>query len=376
MSTSTLEPAVVAGLSPLEVSAYLQAQGWREIERLGDRGAVLTRADVPDIELLLPLRRSVADYIQRMHELVEAVARAEGRPPLSVAHDLELAGVDVVRVRATDDAHSDTVSVPAGLEVLGHARDMLVAAALAAVRPARAFGPARPERVQDYIRKVRFGQTEPGSLVFTLLSPVPPALQLTLPQLEEIDEGSFERQTVLKLVEALAAIQAATAEAAATPRIEPFEAAMARGVSADLCEAVAGIAGAVEFAEIGVTWARIRPARVSAQRFAFDRESAKVLQEAARALRAREPRRGEIISGWPEVLAQSQGEPEGKVRLRTVIDGRPRMVRVTFAEPDYRQVVEAHKEGKPVSVEGDLVPVGRGFELCNPRGLVVGEAGE
>lgn len=369
--------ALVAGLSPLEMFAYLQAQGWRETERLGDRGVVLVRDDAPEVELLLPLRRTVADYVQRVREVVDAVADVEGRSPLSVIHDLGLAGVDVIRIRAADNARSDTVSMPAGIEILGSARDMLVAAALANRRPARVFGPSRPVEVQDYIRSVRVGQTEPASLVFTLLSPVPPALQLTLPHLEEArDEGSFERRTVLRLVEALDAVQSATAEAAAAPRIDPFELAVPRGVSAELCEAVAGISAAVEQVKIGVTWARIRPAPVPSRSFGFDRETARVLREAARDLRAKEPRQAEALSGWPELFGRGQTEPQGTVGLRTLVDGRPRVVRVVFADTEYQKVVDAHKAGKTISVEGDLVHVGRLLELRSPRGLVVHEPAE
>jgi len=136
----------------------------------------------------------------------------------------------------------------------------------------------------EYLGRVRMGQTERGSYVLTILSPVAPALasQSEL-RLDDEPPEPFERQVTL--AEGLAALEHAARQAAASGGLSPLEEAVPFGVSANLCEAVAGLAAVspAEGIEVRVAWSRTRPLVTSApSRIFLGSDSIPLIQEAAR----------------------------------------------------------------------------------------------
>ncbi len=104
---------------------------------------------------------------------------------------------------------------------------------------------------------------------------------------------------------------------------------------------------------------------------AFEPSDAPVLREAARNLSARQERVDERIEGYVSALARDRSEPEGRVTLRAVIDGRLAAVQVDFEPSDYRHIAAAHAERRSVVLEGDLHQEGGRWRLANPRDLLV-----
>jgi hypothetical protein len=105
------------------------------------------------------------------------------------------------------------------------------------------------------------------------------------------------------LAESLTALHEAASEAAATDTFEPFEKKVPNGVSADLCEAVAGLCHATPSVDIGISWALVRPAPIPGYfRVSFSKDTARILEEAAREFRANEPELDYVVTGWVTTL--------------------------------------------------------------------------
>src|SRR5579862_4880063 len=122
----------------MEVAAYLSSHSWRQERRLGDRGTVWTApSDHGDrYEILLPLDHSVADYAYRMADVLQTLAAAEARSQLQILSDLTQITSDVVRIGVRDTAGEDeTVPLEDGVRMVQAARDLMMAAACAAVQP-------------------------------------------------------------------------------------------------------------------------------------------------------------------------------------------------------------------------------------------------
>lgn len=92
MKVSIRDPAVLRGLSHIDVRAYLLSQGWHEGGRIGSKATVHTKPDGQgeEWEILLPTRDDVGDYVQRMAEAVRYIAQVEDRSELEVLADLQL----------------------------------------------------------------------------------------------------------------------------------------------------------------------------------------------------------------------------------------------------------------------------------------------
>src|SRR5262249_40239707 len=146
-----------------------------------------------------------------------------------------------IRLRLVDARLADaSVPLDEGATFIQKAKDMMLAAACAAVNP-RVYYPSRkPAQAMDYIRRARLGQTEPGSFIVTILSPVPPSLADPSGHFIALEEP-YERQVTRVLAGALDSVRRAAEDAASTGQVNGFIQAVPSGVSANLCDALAGM---------------------------------------------------------------------------------------------------------------------------------------
>lgn len=377
MRVEIRDPSVFAALSHVDVRRYLQAAGWQDQGVLQDKATIHTHADASgrEWEVLLPSREDLGDYKARMAEAVRYVARVENRSELDVLGDLENAGKDLIRVRAPQAEADGSIPLGRGVALHEASHALLLAAACAVARPRLVHRAGRmPQAIDEYLETVRLGQTERGSYVVTLLSPVDPALrrggQVPLPG---VDSEPFSRRVTLRLVEGLRALQQVVNRIALGADLAVFEQAVGQGVSVNLCEAVAKLAqvggGGVE---IGVSWAQVRPAAQANVRLGFTGENARILEEAARELRSREPDYDRALTGW--VVNLDKRDPldfDGTATLLLTLDERPCRVRVRFEQTDFERVQTAFRERRPIALNGDLYRSGNRYELRNTHELSV-----
>jgi hypothetical protein len=288
MEVAVRDAATLRGLKPLEIAAYLRARGWhKEADLDGKASTWLWReAEGEEIDVMLPLKRELADYVLRMGELLGAIANVERRSQLEVLQDVLTTSADLIRVRARSrDAESGTLPLEHAVTFVERSRDMMMAAACAALDKRLYYATRKAQQVMDYLGRVRMGQTERGSYVLTILSPAAPELK---PAQGELFMEPYERLVTLTLVETLTALHDAAREAAMHGDMEPFYEAVGRGVSANLCDAVVGLStvSAGEDLDIQVSWSRSRPVegKVPA-RVRLGSDSIPIIEEAGRRFR-------------------------------------------------------------------------------------------
>jgi hypothetical protein len=87
-----------------------------------------------------------------------------------------------------------------------HARELMMAAACAAIEPRGVFATRWPAQATQYLDHARFEQTDHGSYVLTVVSPVPPRLTARMQEEEanEVEEP-YERRVTTTLMRAHAA---------------------------------------------------------------------------------------------------------------------------------------------------------------------------
>jgi len=374
MTSSWSNRSALEALRPLEMAAYLRSHGWREAQVVPGKGSIWsTGANGNTFEILLPLNHNLADYLTRLHQALETLALAEGRPPTQVWEDLTTSGADIVRAAVQrPDAEDGTLPLGAGVGLVDSTRDLMLAAACAAVRPRPYYATRKPNQALEYVSRLRLGQTGRGSYVVTILSRVPQGMQPAggtelFGQVEE----PFDRRATATLARALEAVQGAAERTAATGRLDAFQAAIAAGVSANLCQALVGMAGegdAVQGLQFDFSWSPIRPVleplprrvRVLADALPIIREAGRILQETS-------PQEEFVLRGMVVRLDRPKGAEVGTVGIVAYIDGRPRRVNVELRGAEYDQAIRAHQERLPVVCTGELVREGRGLVLRNPR---------
>lgn len=185
----------------------------------------------------------------------------------------------------------------------------------------------------------------------------------------ELEDEPFPRAVTLRLAQALDFATRAISAAVDTDRFDAFEAAVEDGVNANLCEALAQLTENGGGIDVTMSWARIRPSPLPSREYQFSREMGRVLQSAAQEYRRNEPELEKTVVGFVIHLDRAPEQETGIATLRVLIDGRPKRLRARFEAGEYRQVIRAHDEKLPVSLEGDIYTSGQRLELRNPRNL-------
>ena len=216
--------------------------------------------------------------------------------------------------------------------------------------------------------RVRLGQTEQGSYVVSLLSPVvPPPTQPPLFRDPDPHGAPMERRVTRRLAEALIATRIAT-EKTVGGDTDAFANAVDQGASANLCEALAQLVEPFPSLDVSLIWSRTLPQKTAREGVRFNQDDGPILSEAARSYRNRAPIIDGSICGFVQRLTREESEIEGSIALRATIDEKSESVQPpSFNQGDYDVAIQAHQQKKEVVAEGDLERVGQRWRLRNPR---------
>ncbi len=374
MRVAVQDKTTLRAIKPLEMAAYLHANGWRqEADRVGKGSLwILKTESGVEFDLTLPARRELGDYELRMAEVLSTLADAEQRSQLDVLRDLQTTTADLIRVRApSGNAESGTLPFNEAVSFVERSRDMMLAAACAAIKKQPVYAKRKAQQAMDYLQQIRMGQTERGSYVLTILSPIVPELRPSQePLLPSEPEIPYERRVIQTLVESLTALNEAAREAAARGNMKPFQDAVGRGVSANLCDAVVGLSAVSpgEGLEVQVSWSRTRPVDAkTVGRVLLGVDAMPLIEAAAIQFRETAPSDDVEMVGIVTHLKRGETEKIGEVTITGIVEGQIRKARLQLGEDDYAKAVRAHRDRQTVTCAGDLTKEGLGYWLRNPR---------
>ena len=386
MKGHVTDPEFLASIRPVDLHLYLRAHGWKPIASTMHSEAVDWEFSSGDasVEVTAPRNARWRDYPRRVREVLAELSQLEGRSEKVIALDIQRASRDIVRVRAIIDGRTDgSISLEDGALLARSARSLMLAAACSAWEPRRAYHNRKPQPATEYVKGLSMGQTEVGSFVLTVLSPVPPAFtqQANLPFVEGTTvPDHYNRKVTRTLSTALGAVKQATESSILTGDITPFDEAVAMGVSADLCESLGIICECATVTALSISfgWAPARPESTHVPtRHEFTPDVLEYIKAAGRSLRERSPIDGFEVLGIVIAIDRPTGDPyqasdafEGVATVLAGVDGRPRKVRIALFGDDWTTAHDAMKKGLLLSCRGELTREGKLFVLRNPRDLV------
>jgi hypothetical protein len=350
-------------LRPGDVQLYLMSQGWQPKPYGKEGNALLFRhPSFRDVDLLLPLRRDLVDYANRMGDLVVALATIERRPVQAILNDLSGPSGDVFRLRVAGSVSAlGNIPLDEAIKLLDGARQLLWSSAFSVIRP-EALHPLRTvKQVEEFLKGCRFGQTERGSFVATILAPVPPEIQ---PPPANLDAGlveqepPFPRRVTTRLMSSLGLIS----QAIQAGRADKLLDAVSQGISANLCDALVMMKppGDESRLDVQVTWAPTRPhlpAGVPAA-VSFPQEQFAVIEEVGRQLRTRATARPERYRGRVLIVKKALRplvpEVAGWMIMGTEVGGGSARIKVDLRAHDFAAACDALRDGRSVEVTGTI----------------------
>ena len=297
--------------------------------------------------------------------MIDVFAQVADQDELTIYRSLVTADRDVVRVRV-GESDDGSVSLDAGADLIGGARDMILSAACSLRDPRRVYRAGANHDAIELVKRLRLGQTDQGSFVVTLLTPaLPPPMPALDPDPNDLN-APIERRLTTRLVQALGAAHEMVERSAACEE-GAFGELATNGVSANLCEALVRIIEPFPTLDIGVSWAQTRPMPTPAASVRFGRADAALLQEAARSLRERAPQLGVRLHGLVRLLKRDGPDLDGTISLAADVDGQRRSVIAVLDSEDYERAVQAHRDNSLVVLAGDLDRVKQRWRLLNPH---------
>lgn len=243
MRVDILDFDVFTALDPHDIESYLLHNAW-QCERV-EHGYVSVWSKIREGEryrVWVPLDYKLGDFAESTARAIKMVALAENLSQLSVLEDFDTIAIgDVVRFKSFDNLNKNSSSllIHDGISLLEQAKNLLTAGANSA-HQTRPVHPARKNNVViNYVNKLRLGQTERGSYIIKLVSPLDSSSDMPLPGIPA--PSQFARNAVVTLLGALNTLRAVSEDNFKREKFifELFEEAVPNGVSANLCEAVA-----------------------------------------------------------------------------------------------------------------------------------------
>ncbi|HEX5542356.1 MAG TPA: hypothetical protein VFX60_12495 [Micromonospora sp.] len=377
-----MDAAALAARTPAELSSYLRANGWQLTRRTETVAFWTLPVEDDELEIMQPLDPGLRDYALRVGDAVVVLAAVEDRSELEILRRISESTWDVHAVSLfPPEEPPGMIAIEDGVTAYESLRSLINAAAYPIfARQQRAVQPARkPQGLADFMRSVRIGVPVQGSYVLTAHTPVPPRLsgQPTL-----FDDAGFglpedeplERQVSLLMYRAVrAAYDAADAALLTADGLEPFNEAVSRGVSANLCEALAGFGGSEGHPfQLAVSLAATRHEVATLSPVRFRRDHLPVLKEAAAELRALTPEEdvaviGEVVRLHREDQTGGEITVIGRVEDSEVL----RRIWMNLSISDYQEATTAHQKMRQVTVRGSLVRRGTRYFLASPTGFRV-----
>jgi hypothetical protein len=349
---------------PSQIALYLRSRGWEASTELG---GTLWRYSVGDgeVEALVPSNSRMRGYAGFIRQLLDLLEQVEHRSQLEIFRDISTAAADVQYVRTMPNSPAGTIPINDASKTLENIRQWVLAAAVDVSSPFRkAVQPTRkPSDALEFMRTVRLGPSYEGSYIWSVEVPLPPRVGQEMLPFEDPDlhyqAQPFPRRVSQLLYRATTkARNAAQLVVHQDQGLDAFTSQVDEGVSANLCESLAGLAGEDQHPfELRFQWAISRPAEPTAP-LTFDPPTVQVLSEAARQLRARMPEEDVRVIGSVVRLHRESSLGAGEVSIAGVMDGDPTerlwRVWVELTEQDYATGIQAHNSGQLVSVRGDL----------------------
>lgn len=365
----------VDGISSDQLKAYLQSKFWYEDGKIRSVATIWHQHADQDAEVVLPFP-SVKDYRQRLRDAIAAVASFEKRGALEVIKDVTRLLATVVSVRVIHaDTKDGTIPINDGVLLISKAKDLLQAAAMSIHSKRKQFIGASSKDVRAYVDTLLLGQTEVGSYVVNVIAPLPGSSAAS----DHMGENTSLTQAVtLNLVTGLEALTTASDEFENLQNLRVFDAAVQKGASANMCDALLGLSGEDRNRsfEIKVT-ADNGPMFISeAKIFSFDASYIEKLTQASAYYKDDYVLSDRRLTGFVKKLSRPQGDNAGTITVQCTVEDVERLVKIDLEGEDYHNAILAHDKQSYVQCTGDVHIKSRSARLVNMQGFKVVDINE
>ncbi len=355
-------------LNPLAVCKYLEQTDWNNIS--------FRRSDVKVYQIekvgifkqvMVPLDKSFVDYKNVMYDVVQNVANIEGKSVEQVMLYLLNPNTDILKIRLDKkEVESGNILLDDAIKLFDNAKKLLAATALDIINPKKIHYGRIDDSVQKFLNQCRFGQTEIGSYVVSVVCPFAELSekegykQLSIFTDEERCAYSLTRKVTNKLMDNVAFVKKNIDEGCMDKLLEDDI-----DISSNFLEALNGLNLQSErtLVEFSTDWApAVKINRSRNNHVIVTNDYYEPIASVIDKIKEETNGRTEIIGKIKQLSAAPVVDKRVGGTITVVFldeNNKPKSVVVHLGKEDYENAVEAHQHGKTVKIVGDLNTKGK-----------------
>lgn len=350
-------------LNPLAVCKYLDETGWEciPLKRNNIKIYQYKRKDIFE-QVNVPISKELIDYKQAMYNVVKTISDIEKKSVEQIMLYLLNPNTDILKIRLSkQNIESGNIMFDDAIRLYDNAKKLLAATALDIINPKKIHYGRIDEPVQSFLNQCRFGQTEIGSYVvsvicpFAELSDTDEYKQLSIFSDEEQCANSLTRKVTNKLMDNIAYIK---------NQIDNGEEKVLSNedvrISSNFFEALNGMNLQSEnmFIEFTTEWApAVKRNRSINNHIKISNDYYQPIKNVIDCIKDKTAKRTEIIGRIKQLSASPivDKRKDGRIVVVYIDDNnKAKSITVNLQKEDYENAVKAHQYGKTVKVIGDL----------------------
>lgn len=320
-------------------------------------------------QVLIPIDKTLADYKNAMFEAVEQIAFLEGQSTEQLMLYLLNPSTDILKIRLQkNDIEAGSILFDDAIHLFENAKRLIAATAQDVLHPRRFHQGRQEEVVSTFVNNCKFGQTEIGSYVISVVCPFAELddteeyRQLSIFSDEERCADSLTRKVTNRIMKNVSTIKANIDNGEIDKLISEDEDSL---ISANFYEALIGmnIADPETAVEFIAQWSPAAKAnRCEKDRIILTHDYYQPIATTIEKLRETINTRTKIVGRVKrlESIPDVSKRTNGKVAIVYLDEAdNKKIVGLQLEKEDYNKAIEAHESGNHVEVIGEIKDNGK-----------------
>lgn len=345
MSVDLTDERVLRAVSPDALATFAKLSGWTKRGENGQYSDIYVRTTGETIEV--PNTAESDIYHLDVHHVIDVFSKVEGVVPDSLYKQLFTLDRDRFQFRIIGDEVNGSIKLKDSYQFVDGVWSIFETIAN------RLKKTLQLKKKDDLIEDMRMAHTEPGSFVWTFMTPQIPmdrSNELLTPHPRHLSE---------RLADALSATRKATD----SNDLNAFsqKVATSAGVNALWCEKLSNIVAPFPKISVHLNWARTLSTGFVHDPVGFEQKDLPILRDATVFLKHKETEKKNLkfrpnltMPGFVYRLDRDKKEPEGTILIKLFVEGAVITAKATLEQSEFDKASRSNNARKNLTVHGDL----------------------
>lgn len=359
-------------INPLAVCKYLEQTGWILFPNKRQEVRIYQIVSVNDFrQVMVPMDKSLIDYKSTMFDVIKNVSEYEKKSVEQVMLYLLNPDSDIIKIRFDKNSvESGNILFDDAIKLFDNAKKILAATALDIINPKQIHYGRIDDSVQRFLNQCRFGQTEIGSYVVSIVCPFADLSgegfkQLSIFSDEDRCAHSLTRRVTNKLMDDIALVKESVDNGTKERLLESEI-----GISSNFLEALNGINSQSEntVIDFSAEWApAVKTNRSNHSRVRITNDYYEPIASLIEKIKDKTEQYEEILGRIKKLTAAPSVDQRQGGTIEIVFlskENRKKTIAVDLGKDDYEKAIAAHQHGRMVRVLGTMTN-GKGLKMKN-----------